>query len=71
MTDRFYSNCLIWALWRFFRLGGWVKMRWSYWGPFPHFSWSQDDKVYRAFSPVSPRKRIIPPPIFLGHVVEE
>ena len=33
-----YSNCLIYAVWRWIRRGGWLLMRRSHAGPYPHFA---------------------------------
>lgn len=33
-----HSNCLIYAVWRWIRRGGWLLMRRSHAGPYPHFA---------------------------------
>lgn len=64
------SNCLIWALVRWWRHGGYIVVRRSYWGPFPHFLWSRDLKRFWSYQPVSPRHKKFPPPFFRGEVKE-
>lgn len=66
-----YSNCLFWALYKFWKEGGWMKMRMSHYVYFPHFLWSKDDIDYYSFSPVDPKVRLLPPPIFWGEVKKE
>lgn len=45
----------------------------SHWGPFPHLMYSQQraDGRHRlvGYAPLTPRRRLIPPPLFVGRVV--
>jgi hypothetical protein len=68
--SRVRSNCLIWALGQWKRHGGYLIMRRSHWGPFPHFLWSADLRELQAFEPVGPRRRLLPPIWFLGRVIK-
>ena len=67
--ERYISNCLFAALrWRL-RWGGFLLRRRSRHGWWPHFYWSPDDRtVWYEFNPDFPRRRILPPPLFRGHV---
>ena len=65
------SNCLIFALAHWFRDGGYLIVRRSHWGWFPHFLWSQDLKVFEEFTPLRHAKyRLCPPLLFTGYVRE-
>jgi hypothetical protein len=48
--------------------GGYLVMRRSHWGPFPHFLWSPDLRHFEAFVPINPRKRLLPPLFFRGRI---
>jgi hypothetical protein len=61
-----HSNCLIWAACRWWRRGGYVVVRRSRLGPFPHFLWSRDLRRFWAFQPFNPRPCILPPLLFRG-----
>jgi len=61
------SNCLIFAATRFFSRGGYLIVRKSSYGWWPHFSWSEDLVTFEKFVPLGPcEKRIIPPLLFRG-----
>lgn len=62
------SNCLFWALGRWRRFGGYLVVRRSQWGPFPHFAWSETLQTFKSFEPLHPRRRRLPPLIFRGRV---
>lgn len=63
------SNCLIWALWRWFRDGGYLIVRKSRYGWWPHFLWSRDLLMIEQFVPRIPNHhRRIPPLLFDGYV---
>jgi hypothetical protein len=68
MTMR--SNCLVFALCRWFHRGGYLIIRKSRYGWFPHFLWSPDLNTFHSFKPINPRERIIPPLIFRGAIHE-
>ncbi len=63
------SNCLLWALSRWFRLGGYLVVRRSHYGWFPHFLWLAPSGELRSFVPVDPCFHWCPPLLFRGHVV--
>ena len=63
------TNCLFWALARWARCGGYLLVRKSRWGPFPHFLWSPDaPPAVESFVPLMPRRRLVPPLLFKGTV---
>jgi hypothetical protein len=67
------SNCLIWAVAMWLRRGGlgYVSIRRSRWGRFPHFLYTERRRgVLRMVSyvPVQPRHKECPPPVFQGRV---
>lgn len=67
------SNCLIFALYLFFKRGGigYVSVRWSRWGRFPHFLYEEmrHGKIKQiSFVPVKPVVRKCPPLLFKGKI---
>lgn len=68
MTTRI-SNCLVFALAQLICNGGYLVMRRSRFGPFPHFIWTPDLVTFHEFVPVDPRHRWIPPLAFVGMVL--
>lgn len=65
------SNCLIYAVWRMLNRGGYLIMRRSRSGPFPHVMWAPTipaDLPVEQLVPPRRRDRILPPPLFYGHV---
>jgi hypothetical protein len=63
------GNCLLWALIKFAREGGYILMRRSRWGPFPHFLWAPPDlSRVESYVPHDPRRRLLPKVWFRGHV---
>lgn len=71
MTRAMRSNCLLFALLLWLRVGGYLVVRRSRWGPFPHFL---HGRLRRGrlrlvgYVPRSPRRHILPPPLFRGRV---
>lgn len=64
------SNCILYAVGRWWRRGGYVVIRKSNYGPFPHFMWSADLLTFESFIPMRPaHERWFPPPLFRGRVV--
>lgn len=70
------SNCLIFALgnWRWSRVGHWLALRRSLWGPIPHFAtwYEQGEMVLKSeYLPADPKPfRILPAPLFHGRIVQ-
>lgn len=64
------SNCLVYAVGRWIREGGYLIARRSQFYPGPHFGWSADLLRVFHFVPNRPRKRLLPPIWFRGHVRE-
>jgi hypothetical protein len=64
------SNCLFFALHRWWCRGGYVVIRKSRYGRWWwHFLWSKDLKWFESFVPVTPNhKRRFPPLLFRGYV---
>jgi hypothetical protein len=64
------SNCLIYATWRWLCRGGYLILRRSRSGPFPHFMWAPQipaDLPVEQLVPHQRRDRLLPPPLFHGH----
>lgn len=63
------SNCLIWSFRLWWRRGmrGGVTFLKSDWGNFPHAVYMERHHVVH-YVPIHPKKRLIPPPLFLGKV---
>lgn len=67
-----YSNCLIFALWRLATRGGYLLMRRSRWGWWPHFLWAEtlDPPRIEHYAPLGGgRPRWLPPPLFSGQIL--
>lgn len=69
------SNCLIFALGRFFRRGGYLIVRASRmnrlpWLQWPHFLWAQslEDLIVEQYVPEDARPKWLPPILFRGRV---
>jgi len=71
------SGCWVWATWRFLTRGGYLVIRKSRWGPWPHFMWSRKLKIFWGYSPINaeaglirlwPLKLKLAPPFFRGKV---
>jgi len=64
-----WSNCLFFALrlyWRR-RWRGYLLIRKSHWGPFPHFLYAERGHIV-SYVPLDPKARTCPPPLFSGRV---
>jgi hypothetical protein len=63
------SNCLIYVVQRWLKARGYVILRLSHWGWWPHFLWSKDLVTFEEFTPAKPhRRRLLPPVLFRGRV---
>jgi hypothetical protein len=62
------SNCFLYALGRFAREGGYLVLRKSHFGWWPHLLWSKDLRSFEQFVPIAARRRLIPPLLFRGSV---
>ena len=68
------SNCLIFALHRLVTRGGYLIMRRSRWGWWPHFLWAEslDPLKLEHFAPVDGgRPRLFPPLVFRGRILTQ
>jgi hypothetical protein len=65
------SNCLFFVLAKWMKEGGYVVIRKSHSGWFPHFLWSPDLKTFLHFTPINRRSgKPLPPLFFTGYVRE-
>lgn len=62
------SNCLIFALCQWYKNGGYLVVRKSRWGWWPHFLWSADLKSFEQFAPTNPVHKKFPPFLFKGSI---
>jgi hypothetical protein len=67
------SNCLLFAIALYMRRAkrgdaGYIVMRRSRYGYFPHFLYLHRQRRLIAFSPVDPKLKHCPPPLFIGRV---
>ena len=62
------SNCYLFALRRWWTRGGYVVVRKSRYGWWPHALWSADLIDFYDYVPNAPRKRAFPPLLFRGTV---
>jgi len=59
----------LFVIWRWWSEGGYVVIRHSDWGWWPHFLWSPDLQTFEQFVPVVPNhKKRIPPLWFRGYI---
>lgn len=67
------SNCVFFATSRWFARGGYLIVRKSRHGPFPHFLWAHsiESVPVEQFVPVRPRPHLVPPLLFLGRVTRK
>lgn len=65
------SNCLIYAIRKWIAEGGYILMRMSYYGWWPHFLHMSIDKIITHYSPMAKVPRLFPPIIFRGRVFME
>ena len=65
------SNCVIVAFHQWFHCGGYLLVRKSHYGWWPHFAWAREDlKQFESFVPNVPNEhRRFPPLIFAGTVM--
>lgn len=66
------TNCLFFALKLWFLRGGYLILRRSHAGPFPHAMWAASippELPVEQYVPKNPKLRVCPPPFFDGHVV--
>lgn len=63
------SNCLFFALALFWRRRwrGYIAIRKSHWGNFPHFLY-EEGRHKVGYVPIDPRVKTCPPPLFRGRV---
>lgn len=63
------SNCILFALARWWKFGGYVIVRKSHHGWWPHVLWSLDLKTFEEYQPEKPNHHLlIPPPLYRGVV---
>lgn len=62
------SNCLIYALLKLYHEGGYVLMRKSFYGWWPHFLHMSMTGEITHYSPERKRRRLLPPLLFRGRV---
>jgi hypothetical protein len=62
------SNCLLYAVRQWITHGGYLLLRKSRYGWWPHALWSRDLTVLSEFVPLAPRRRWLPPLWFKGMV---
>lgn len=62
-------NCLLFVFIRWWKHSGYVVIRKSHYGFWPHFLWSKDLKEFEEYTPSKPNHHlIIPPPFYKGEV---
>lgn len=64
------SNCLIYALRKWAKEGGYLLVRKSHFGWWPHFLHKDNAGVVTHFSPDNPRRHALPPLLFRGEMKE-
>ena len=64
------SNCIIFALHRWITRGGYVVVRKSHHGWWPHAMWTPDLKTFEEYQTRVPNHHLlIPPPLYRGVVL--
>ena len=62
-------NCILFALLRVWQRGGYVVIRRSRYGWWPHFLWSPDLVSFEEYLPRVPNHHLpLPPPLYRGYV---
>lgn len=64
------SNCLIYALRKLIREGGYLLVRRSFYGWWPHVLHMSRAGEITHYSPPRKRRRLIPPLLFRGRVIK-
>lgn len=64
------SNCLVFAVGKWFSNSGYLLIRKSHFGWWPHFLWSPDiNRSYvEHYAPVVGKRKLVPPPLFKGKI---
>lgn len=62
------GNCVVFALRRWYQQGGYLIVRRSWYGWWPHLIWSADLVTFEEFLPVDPTRRRFPPVWFAGMI---
>jgi hypothetical protein len=67
------SNCLLFAVALYLRRArrgdaGYIVMRRSRFGRFPHFLYLHHQRRLISFCPTNPKHKLLPPPLFRGSV---
>ena len=64
------SNCLVYALKRWFSKSGYLVIRKSNFGWWPHFLWTPDisGTYIEHYAPIMGERKLMPPPLFKGAV---
>lgn len=75
LFDTTMTNCLLYALSLYMRRAskgrpGYIAVRRSRFGRFPHFIYIEQRRAMRIISyvPIDPRRKTCPPPLFRGRV---
>lgn len=63
-----WGNCLCWALAKWRKHGGYLVIRRSRYGWFPHFLHMDREGNIESFVPDDPKRKKLPPPVFKGSV---
>lgn len=64
------SNCVFFALSQWWKKGGYIIIRKSKWGWWPHLLWSPDLKEFWEYQPQKPNHHLlIPPPLYRGMIL--
>jgi hypothetical protein len=63
------SNCLLYALLKWYREGGSIRRRPSRHGWWWHFMHQHKGGEVTHYVPLCPKRRLFPPPLFKGAVV--
>ena len=63
------SNCILYAFKRWWAEGGYVVIRASHYGWWPHVLWSKDLVTFEEYTPKRPNHHLwFPPPLYEGEV---
>lgn len=63
------NNCLLFALYKWFKFGGYVITRKSNFGWWPHFIWSKDLITFEEYIPSEHQEGLkFPPLYFKGYI---
>ena len=64
------SNCIVYAMSCWFKSGGYIVLRKSNFGWWPHMVWTKDFATFQEFTPLAHQEQMTFPPLFFKGLVK-